>query len=278
MSAEDAATPVTGLTVACAQLPVWDDVDRNLPVVLSAVERAAEAGADILLTPEGSVSGYHARFDAAEVRRAVDTVVQAAVRAGVGLALGTCHGADDGRLYDELRFYDKDGTLLGSHAKILLCTDVRNPDVPAEIDRFATRPLGVVALDGITAGGLVCNDLWANPAATAVDDPHLTQRLAALGAGVVFHTANTGLARGDDLRMHRAFHESNLRLRAMAAGVWIATADVADPTGRLASRSGTGVLDPLGRWVAKAPDRGEALVTARIELRAPSSSLQPARR
>jgi predicted amidohydrolase len=247
-------------------MAVSDDVDRNVPTVMRAIAYAAGVGADILLTPEGSVSGYHSNFEPSRVRDAVRAVVDAAAAAHLALALGTCYEEDDGRRYDELRFYDGSGRLIGFHAKILLCKDVRAPHLPAELDRFATKPLTAFAFDGVVAGGLVCNDLWANPAATVMHDPHLTQELASLGAGLIFHAVNAGQARGDDLRLHRAFHESNLRLRARAAGVWIATADAADPGGLAGSRSPTGILDPAGRWVVKAAPRGEAFVSAQVEV------------
>ncbi|MGH9389049.1 MAG: nitrilase-related carbon-nitrogen hydrolase, partial [Vicinamibacteria bacterium] len=132
--------------------------------------------ADILVTPEGSLSGYVADFDAEATARALDEVVRKAKEGGVALALGTCfREPEDGLRYDQLRFYDKDGAFLGFHAKILLCKRVAKPESVGEIDHFKTKPLRTFALGGLTVGGLVCNDLWANPEWTPMDDTHLVQ-------------------------------------------------------------------------------------------------------
>lgn len=76
--------------VAGAQMRVTIDVEVNEPALLDAVERAAAAGAEILLTPEGSLSGYTADFDHNEVAAALARVTEAARRRQLGLALGTC--------------------------------------------------------------------------------------------------------------------------------------------------------------------------------------------
>jgi predicted amidohydrolase len=109
------------LKVAVAQLPVSREISENVAAIGRAIDYAAGAGAAILLTPEGSLSGYHAAFDAAAVRQALGAVVARATAAGVGLALGTCFEEDDGRRYNQLRFYDVAGRLLGFHTKTLLC-------------------------------------------------------------------------------------------------------------------------------------------------------------
>ena len=63
------------LRVALAQLAVTEDVEANVAAIERAVEFAAAEGADILLTPEGSLSGYthlfavFGPFDAAEERQ-----------------------------------------------------------------------------------------------------------------------------------------------------------------------------------------------------------------
>ena len=51
------------LHVAGAQIAVTRDVRQNESAILAAIDWAASAGADILLTPEGSLSGYTHEFD-----------------------------------------------------------------------------------------------------------------------------------------------------------------------------------------------------------------------
>ena len=103
------------------------DVAANVTALLDAVHRAADAGAEILLTPEGSLSGYTAEFDHDTVVAALDRVTDAARRRGLGLALGTCFTEADGCCYNQVRFYGQDGTLLGFHAKTLTCGTLTDP-------------------------------------------------------------------------------------------------------------------------------------------------------
>jgi predicted amidohydrolase len=252
--------------VAGAQIPVSASVSSNVAAILRGIDYASASGAAVLLTPEGSVSGYTVDFDHRATREAVSELVDQAGKRELALALGTCYLEEDGRRYDEIRFYGRSGRFLGFHAKILLSKNVRDSQAKSELDEFATKPLEIVHFEGTPVGGLVCNDLWANPECTPMDDPHLTQHLVRLGARVVFHAVNTQQSDGEELRLRRAFHETNLRIRARAAGIWIITTDAADPAARLASSAPSGVLSPEGRWVVKAPMHGEAFFCANISV------------
>jgi len=107
------------LRIAGAQIPVTKDVEKNLATISAALDFAINEGADILLTPEGSLSGYINDFDQTAVENALDTIITKA-KGKLGLALGTCFFEKDGKCYDQIRFYDKKGRFLGFHSKILL--------------------------------------------------------------------------------------------------------------------------------------------------------------
>ncbi|MBM3474220.1 MAG: carbon-nitrogen hydrolase family protein, partial [Armatimonadetes bacterium] len=174
------------LRVAGAQIPVTRDVDANLALLEAAIEYAAHARADVLLTPEGSLSGYTHQFDAGEVEAGLRRIVSLASEAGVGLALGTCFAErEDERCYNQVRFYDAGGRFLGFHSKTLTCGTLTDPP-EGETNHFATAPLRTFELNGVRVGALICNDLWANPGCTPQPDPHLTQQLSRMGARVIF--------------------------------------------------------------------------------------------
>jgi predicted amidohydrolase len=250
------------LRIAGAQIAVTRDVTANAAAIERAIEFAAARKADILLTPEGALSGYWPQFDAARTAAALERITAAARRARLGLALGTCfEEPEDGRRYDQLRFYTPEGAYLGFHAKILLCRRVADPAAKGEIDYFSTRPLRTFTFQGIAVAGLICNDLWANPEWTPQADPHLTQQLAARGVRIIFQAVNSGQAEGDELALNRHYHESNLRIRARAGRLWIVVADAADPEGRLPSQCPSGVIDPSGRWALRVDAAGERFFT-----------------
>lgn len=238
------------MKIAGIQFPVSNcDVARNLDWVIRGIEQAKECGAQILVTPEGALSGYTHRFDRAEVQEALQETAGAAGKAGVGLALGCCY-EESGACYNQLRLYDRKGSLLGAHAKILNCCDP-NDITQGEYLHYATTPLRVFCFEGITVGCLVCNDLWANPEWTPQPDPHLSRQLARMGARIIFHGVNCqasgkkGNTYDDTVR---AFHENNLKIRAHGDGLWIVSVNSCSEDAPAASTSG--VVSPQGEYVA----------------------------
>lgn len=268
LAAQAGETPRTEpvrLRVAGAQIPVVRDIRKNVEAILRAIAYAAQEKADVLVTPEGSLSGYVHDFDAAATARALEDVVRKAREANVALVLGTCF-EEDGQRYDGQRFYDKDGTFLGSHAKILLCRRVSDPKSKGEIDSFKSKPLRTLNFGKLVVGGLVCNDMWADPEWTPMDDPHLTQKLSEMGARIIFHSVNSGLGEGEELALNLAYHETNLRMRARSGHVWIVTVDAADPGGKLSCQSPSGILDSKGKWVVQADPKSERFFVSTIEI------------
>lgn len=240
------------LRVSAAQLCVMDDdIAANIRSIEQAIDNAAEYGADILVTPEGSLSGYHNHFDQKEVEAGLERITTRAREKHLGLALATCFWESDGKCYNQVRIYDKNGEYLGFHSKILKTSRSLKPPYSGEIIDFESTPLRTFNFHGITIGALICNDMWANPGCSPADDPHLLQKLSDMGAEVVFHAVNGGRAAEDWSQvLTRAFHESNLRLRAQASKVWVVTTDNAYPPNIGNSCSG-GVVGPDTQWRVK---------------------------
>jgi predicted amidohydrolase len=264
--AEVASDKVTSIRVAAAQIPVGKKIADNAAAIHRALDVAIRKKADILLTPEGSLSGYTPDFDRAETQRELERIVKRASEAGVALALGTCFvEPDDGKCYNEIRFYDNKGKFVGFHTKTLLCSSLTRP-FKGEINHYSTRPLRTFQIKGITVGGLICNDMWANPQCTSMPDPHLSQKLSKSGARIIFQAINGGRSGGEWSKdVNWPFHEVNLRMRAAAGKVWIVTADNCAPT-EIPCSAPSGVLQPNGKWAAKAPRQGEHVVVHTIQL------------
>lgn len=255
------------LRVAAAQIPVTVDISANVGTICRAIDSAVTGRADILLTPEGALSGYTHEFDQRSVDEGIRTVVEKARASSLALALGTCYRENGAsRPCNQVRFYDRDGRFLGAHCKILRCGSHDAPSY-GEVGRYATCPLRTFQLGGVTVGGLVCNDLWANPECTPMPDAHLSQQLSKMGARVIFHAVNGGRdgSEWSDV-VGRQLHEANLRLRARAGRVWIVTADNCAPT-NLQCSAPSGIVAPDGSWAAKGPNRGERVVIWGIELK-----------
>ena len=253
------------IQIAAVQMPVGHSISQNAGQICTAIERAADAGAMILLTPEGSLSGYSHDFDPRAVRSALRRVTALARRHSVGLALGTCFLEDDGHRYNQIRFYRPDGEYLGFHSKILLCGTLGSGS-SGEINHYGTTALrAFIWSQGLVIGGLICNDLWANPECTSMPDSHVTQLLSGMGARIIFHAVNGGRDGDEISRLNWQYHEANLRLRARAGRIWIVTVDNANPIS-LPCSSPSGVIDPQGNWVYRTEPIGAQFFTWNIEL------------
>jgi predicted amidohydrolase len=253
------------LRVAGAQIPVTTNIEENVSRIAEAIDQAAGGGAQILLTPEGSVSGYTHEFDAEQVRQEVTNLVARASVQGMGLALGTCYQEPDGLVYNQLRLYAQDGAYLGFHAKILRTGTFDSPP-QGEIQAYSPSPLRAFSFAGITVSALICNDLWANPECTPMPDMHLSQILAERGVRVLFHGVNGGRDAGDYSQVVvKNFHESQLRMRARAGKLWIVSVDSSHPEEIPCSSRG-GVVRPDGSWAVQIPDKGTQVFVHEIDL------------
>lgn len=252
------------LRVAGAQMAVGRDIEANKTAILAAIGQAADEHADVLLTPEGSLSGYTHEFDAAKATQALSSVTAFAREKRVGLALGICFVEQDGQCYNQIRFYGSDGRYLGFHSKTLRCGSME-ASPKGEINHYGVTDLRTFEwTEDCAVGGLICNDLWANPACTPMPDPHLTHQLAGLGARIVFHAVNGGRDGSAWSEVAWQYHESNLRMRARAGNLWIVTVDSCAPT-HLPCSSPSGVIDPKGEWVCKTASVGEQFFIHTIE-------------
>ena len=200
------------------------------------------------------------------LKKELEKIIKRASEAGVALALGTCYiEPDDKKCYNQIRFYDRSGKFLGFHSKTLLCGSFSEPP-QGEINDYATRPLRTFEIKGIRVGGLICNDMWANPQCTPMPDPHLSQKLSKAGAQIIFHAINGGRDGGKwSTEVFWPYHETNMRMRAAAGRVWIVSADNSFPHTAPCSAP-SGVLKPDGQWAKQSPRKGEHVTVHTIEL------------
>lgn len=254
------------IRVAGAQLPVTDDIDANVAEISRAIDFAAAEKADILLTPEGSLSGYTHQLDASATVDALERVTAKAKAANLGLALGTCFiEPDDGKCYNQIRFYARDGKYLGFHSKTLTCGSLGIPST-GEINHYSVVPLRVFDFGGISVAGLICNDLWANPECTPSPDTHMSQQLSRMGARVIFHAVNGGRDGSEWSReVVWKYHETNLQMRARSGRLWIVTVDNCLPLD-LPCSTPSGIINPEGNWACRADPKGLQYFAYTIDL------------
>jgi predicted amidohydrolase len=242
---------------AGAQIPCTLSIEENITHIKSAIDWASKNSVDYLLTPEGSLSGYHPGFDKdIELLVTAENEVTAyALEKNVGLCLGTMWCELDDRFPEgyrrenQIRFYAKTGEFLGSTNKTYT--------IPEYDQTVVSDSITIVDMpDDIRASGLICNDFWGG-----LEFPSLPIYVKEqLGAHVIFHATNGfkgELPVYDEIT--EVWHEGNLRMASFITGIPIITVDNCykmngDPfDGKTSSQSGI-LLN--GEWQVKAPRIG----------------------
>jgi predicted amidohydrolase len=111
----------------------------------------------------------------------------------------------------------------------------------------------VHAAGGIKFGTLICNDLWVTPGFTDGPNPHLTLKMVRAGAQAIFHAVNSGTN-----EKFRAYHESNLAIRAAEAKCPIVVVNAASASGEINAASG---VVRAFEYATMLPRKGEAVET-----------------
>jgi predicted amidohydrolase len=262
-SKADSNDSMKTLTISGLQMVVSSDVSANEKRILDGIKKAAEAGADFLATPEGSLSGYTPNFDRLQVAGAVERVAAAAKEHKVGLLLGTCYKElTDGneQCYNQVRVYTPQGEYLGYHAKILRCSKLDSPG-SGEMTDYAQSPLRTFEWNGIRFGILICNDFWASPGHTTIPNPYLPWQLKQMGAQLIFHPINSGTD-----QKYRPFHESSVNLWAEKLGIYIVEVNAAGKNKNEKVNASSGLVGPQGQRETIVPDVGEQFFTCKIKI------------
>lgn len=234
--------------VAGVQMQVSPDLSENLPTILAHV---AQIDAEYVLFPEMSLTGYHGNFSDAALEEAFRAIADACRTHERTALIGTGF-RDESATYIQTRIFGPTGALVGTYEK----------QIPTIVDRPVFTPgtrLPVFSADGWSYGCLICNDMCVTPGWGPYSDPRLSYQLGQLGVHLIFHSVNSG---GD--QRYRAFHESNLSLRAMESKVYIVTVNAACEAGPV--NSGSGVMGPDGEWLIQCPYSGEHVFEYDIDL------------
>ena len=209
--------------------------------VARVADAATASHADLLLTPELSLTGYDVRDNASALALDLsrDHAVLAPLRTAPGLVVtGLIESARDGRVYNSAVAFDR-GTVLHRHRKIYLPTygmfDEARFFAPG--DRIDT-----LDVNGWRFGILVCEDFW---------HPGLIYALAAAGIDALLVLA-AGPGRGAwEGGEHGDFASADgweriARATAHLYGIYVALANRAGVEGAVTFAGGSVIVDPAG--------------------------------
>ena len=250
--------------VACAQFaPFKAEVDRNLDRISEIVLQAHAEGADLVLLPEASTSGYFLEGGVLESSLTA-TQLMAALwkRMGKGLT-GTVdvvlgfYENNEGTLYNSAAYIElsQNGPrLVGVYRKFFLPTygvfdEERFVNRGRELGVFETR-FGKIAV-------LICEDVWHGllPTLCAVNGAQLILVPAA--------SPGRGFA-GQDVENHDRYRRL-FRGICEEHGLFCASAQLCGFEGGKGFIGGSMVVDPFGKVLAEGPVSEEHLLLADID-------------
>lgn len=230
------------LTVLQANAAVLD-VEANLRTIDAAAQRAAQAGAGILLTPELFPVGYaplrlHAEFDPVALPRIREQLADIARSHGIGLVYSLPAVSMDGGWHITATLLDARGTELLHYAKVHLFGAEERKAFSA-----AQAAPGVVDFNGIRTSLLICYD---------VEFPEAVRAAATRGAELLL--VPTALSAGFD-----AVPQLLIRARALESQLTIAYANHSGHEDIYEFGGGSVVAGPDGSLLAAAGESGALL-------------------
>lgn len=258
LKAQEKATKHT-LIICGLQMNVSNDIAANLKQIVEGIGNAAREGADFLVTPEGSLSGYTSNFDQKELSIALESVTAEASRMKVGLMLGTCFKkTTKGKefCYNQVRVYTPESQYLGEYSKILRCSTLDMPGTGEMVD-YVEGDIRTFDWNGNRFGILICNDLWATPGYTTMPNPYLVWKLKQSGAQFIVHCINSG-----SVQKYRPFHESSAELWALSVKLPIVEVNAAQGDEKINAQSG--LIDANGERSLRVLDSGVQFFTVNL--------------
>ena len=246
------------MRVALAQInPILGDVTANLRLTEEAIEKARTEGADLVVFPELSLTGYSLGDIDDDVSMGVldERITSLAEKAGdMSMLLGFHEDSGSFRTYNSAAYFE-DGSLIHLHRKLYLPTygifEERKFFSPGQrMKAFGTK-FG-------SAAALICNDAW-QPALgfLAVQD----------GARILLVPTNSADSRfPGDLDTTEYWHDIT-RFYARMYECYVVFVNRVGTEGDLEFWGNSHVVDPLGNIMVEAALYKEDLVTADLDLK-----------
>ena len=217
------------------------DIAANLCRLDGIAEEAAQAGIDLLITPEMFVTGYNLGEDIARLasEHPLEQVGKIAGAHGIGIIAGGPEPLPGGDVANSAWFFDDRGHVLARHRKIQLFGEVDRAHFVA-----GDKPVTIAEYRGHRIAILICFD---------VEYPETVRAAAHAGADLVaVPTAQ--------MEPFSFVNAHLIRVRAWENALFVAYANQIGPDGEFDYVGRSVIADPLGEHLAEAsPDREELL-------------------
>jgi omega-amidase len=248
------------LTVAVGQFQSRPTVKENTAVIVSFIERAAKAGAQVVSFHETATTGYSADAIHTNGHKALTdserAICSACRKHGIACVVGTAHFSErHGNIKNTALVIDERGRCVCRQSKMQLVAD----------DHWAVpgTQMCTFSLAGVECCAIICHD---------IRHPELVRLCALKGAQVVFYISwetnlndtSIALTDQDTLSIYRA----QVQARAVENNVWVIHANAAaNVTNRaLGSHGMSRIVAPTGHVMVEATCSEETLLTHKLDL------------
>ena len=239
------------LTVAVAQMKFRAGIDENVSWIIDVIHSSARAGAEVILFPEGAVTGYNCdfiRISPSAINSALDRIARQARAAQCHVLVGSPTFTSHKR-FNSLIGFNLRGREILRYSKVHLTS----------LDKRFFRPgnnLALFRLKGVLCTAMICHERRY---------PELVRLPVMMGAQIVFHP-NAGL---DTLAVSKTKRggRDGIAVRAFENQVFYVFANSVGPQGNnLWSAGDSKIVDPNSQVLALANNRDETVIQAELDL------------
>lgn len=242
------------IAVCQARASLGDKV-KNVDVVRTAARAAAFWHAELLVLPELFLTGYKVGARVRELAEPIggpllQEISEIARSSACAIVVGFPE-RDGNEIFNSSALFDDQGALIAVYRKIHLFG-------PAEKALFsAGRELVTARLKNRTIGMAICYD---------IEFPEVARGLKKLAADIIVApTAN--------MAPYFEVPQTFVRARALENGIFVVYANLCGSDDELQYTGLSGITGPDGLDIARAGQRGEALLIAELTFDYPSASL-----
>ena len=236
------------MRLACWQAEALEEpADGYVRRLAAVAERAREAGADLLVTPELSLTGYRTTLPGVDhaaswAENAAASAASIAASAGIAIVYGCPERSPEG-IYNSVQLVDAHGEVLAVHRKSHLFGDAEGAAF-----RQGDGSLVQARIGDVTVGLLICYE---------VEFPELVRAHALRGTQLL-------AVPGALARPWTVVTRTLVPARAFESQLYVTYVNWSGVDGRTHYSGLTRVVNPHGR-VQTAPGHGEALLVADID-------------
>lgn len=249
------------IKVALAQIkPALGDVERNLNVHRDVVGRAADAGAQVIVFPELSLTGYYLEDLVSDVAidptrsDLLDQLINLGQQHNIDIVIGFVEVASDYRFFNSAAYLSQ-GQIVHIHRKVYLPTygmfDEGRYVAAGDVLRAFDTRFGRMGI-------LICEDLW-HPSTLYLMAHDGAQVLLAMSAG-----PGRGLRLPDKLGSMYAW-EAITRSAAQSYMLYVVYVNRVGVEDGVIFSGGSELIDPFGRCLVKAKTFDEDLCFGQID-------------